>query len=307
MGKRRTPETPAAAAGGRDWSPWLLLALLIVVTFAAYHPAWHGGVLWDDDDHLTRLELQGTDGLYRIWFDVGATLQHYPLLHTAFWIEHRLFGDAMTAYHLVNIGMHCLAAVLLFIVLRRLAVPGALFAAAIFALHPVQVESVAWITELKNTMSTVLLLGAALLYLRFDRTRRAPDYALAAVVFVLALLTKTVTGTLPIALLIVLWWQRGRLDLRRDVLPLVPLAVVGIGAGLVTAWWEREFNRTTMSEFELTIVERVLVAGRAIVFHLSKLAWPANLTFSYPRWQIDRKSTRLNSSHVQPSRMPSSA
>jgi hypothetical protein len=193
----------------------------------------------------------------------------------------------MTGYHLVNVGMHCLAAILLAVLLRRLAVPGALLVAAIFALHPVQVESVAWITELKNTLSTVFSLAAALWYLRFDRTRRPPDYALAAILFLLAVLSKTVAGTLPMALLIVIWWQRGRLEVRRDVVPLAPLMVLGVAAGLATAWWEREFNRTTLPEFSLTLIERVLIAGRAIVFQISKLVWPVNLTFSYPRWHVD--------------------
>ena len=267
----------------------LLLAMLALtlVVFFAYQPAWHGGVLWDDDDHLTPQGLQGTDGLRRIWFEVGSTPQHYPVLHTGFWIQHRLFGEAMTGYHLVNIGMHCLAAGLLLMTLRRLAVPGALLVTALFALHPVQVESVAWITELKNTLSTVLYFAAALVYLRFDSTRHWRDYLLAAALFVLALLSKTVTGTLPFALLVVLWWQRGRLDFRRDVLPVVPLVVLGIAAGLTTAWWEHEFNRTRAADFDLTFIERVLIAGRALWFQVSTLVWPANLTFSYPRWRID--------------------
>ena len=289
MGRR---QSQGRRARGRD-EPRprvrLLLALLALsaVVFLAYQPAWHGGVLWDDDDHLTPVGLQGTSGLWRIWFDVGATPQHDPVLHSAFWIQHRLFGDAMTGYHLVNIAMHCLAASLLALTLWRLAVPGALLAAALFALHPVQVESVAWVTELKNTLSTVFYLSAALLYLRFVRTRHWRDYGLAVAVFVLALFSKTVAGTLPFALLIVLWWQQGRLDLRRDLAPLLPLVVLGIAAGLMTAWWEQEFNRTRVAEFDLTLIERVLLAGRALWFHASKLIWPANLTFSYPRWQID--------------------
>ena len=130
-------------------------------------------------------------------------------------------------------------------------------------------------------------LSAALLYLRFDRTRHWRDYGLTAVLFVLALLSKTMAGTLPFALLIVLWWQHGRLDVRRDLIPIAPLIVLGIAAGLMTAWWEHEFNRTRVAEFDLTLIERVFIAWRALLFHASKLAWPSNLTFSYPRWQID--------------------
>ena len=164
----KTP-SPARSFGPRDW---LFAAALVVAVFLVYQPAWQGGLLWDDDAHVTRPELRSWHGLYRIWFDVGATLQYYPLLHSAFWLEHKLWGDATLGYHLVNIFLHATAALMVALILRRLAIPGACLAAAIFALHPVQVESVAWITEQKNTLSAVFYLGAALLYLRFDQTRK---------------------------------------------------------------------------------------------------------------------------------------
>ena len=125
-------------------------------------------------------------------------------------------------------------------ILRRLAIPGAYLAAAIFALHPVHVESVAWITEQKNTLSAVFYLAAMLVYLRFDQTRKTPWYCWALGLFVLGLLSKTVTATLPAALLVIFWWQRGRLSWRRDVLPLVPFFVLGAAAGVFTAWVERK-------------------------------------------------------------------
>jgi protein O-mannosyl-transferase len=260
---------------------------LLLATLAAYQPAWHGGMVWDDDAHLTKPELRSWHGLARIWSDVGATLQYYPLLHTAFWIQHRLWGDATLGYHLVNILMHVLAALLLALGLRRIGVPGAWLAAAIFALHPVQVESVAWMTELKNTLSAVFYLCAALLFLRFDETRKTGWYLGALGAFVLALLTKTVTATLPGALLVILWWQRGRLSWKKDVAPLVPFFLLGAGLGIITAWWELEFNHSFGPDFEFTPVGRVLLASRIVWFLLGKVCWPAHLAFIYPRWQID--------------------
>ena len=162
--KAEQPKVKRAAANpshGR-WM-WLLALGLLLATLAAYYPAWHGGMIWDDDAHVTRPELRSWHGLYRIWFDVGATLQYYPLLHTAFWIEHKLWGDSTLGYHLLNILLHAAAALMVAVILRRLSVPGAYLAAAIFALHPVHVESVAWITEQKNTLSAVFYLGAAML------------------------------------------------------------------------------------------------------------------------------------------------
>ena len=147
-------------------------AVIFAATLLAYLPAVRGGFLWDDDFHVTQPELQSVDGLRRIWCELGATQQYYPLLHSAFWVEHRLWGDSLVGYHLVNILLHAAAACLVVAVVRRLALPGAYLAGLIFALHPVCVESVAWISEQKNTLSTVFYLGAALVYLRFDQDRR---------------------------------------------------------------------------------------------------------------------------------------
>jgi len=265
----------------------LVAIVLAVAVFITYQPCWHGGFIWDDEQHLTAAELQSWQGFERIWTDVRATTQYYPLLHSLFWLEHAAWGRAEIGYHLANLALHSCAVVLVLAVLRRLNVPGAWLAAGIFALHPVQVESVAWITEQKNTLSAVFYLSAALCYLRFDRTRRPAWYAAAAVLFVAALLSKTITGTLPGALLVVFWWQRGRQSWKQDVLPLVPFFLVGAGFGMLTAWWELQVNRCTGPDFDFTFVQRLLIAGRTAWFCFWKLVWPTNLTFIYPRWQID--------------------
>jgi Flp pilus assembly protein TadD len=179
------------------------------------------------------------------------------------------------------------------------------FAAILFAIHPVCVESVAWISEQKNTLSTVLYLAAALAYLRFDAFRergsvgacgaRTPSeggcrlraYSLATLLFVLALLTKTVTATLPASLLVIFWWQRRRLSWRRDVAPLLPWFALGAGCGLFTAHFERKLIGAQGADFSLGVVERGLLAGRVFWFYLGKLAWPADLVFIYPRWRLD--------------------
>jgi tetratricopeptide (TPR) repeat protein len=267
----------------------LLFAALLATTALSYQPAWHGGLLWDDDGHVTRADLQSADGLRRIWFDIGATQQYYPLTHTAFWLMQRAWGDRTTGYHAVNIALHALSAWLLAMILRRLAVPGAILAAVVFALHPVQVESVAWITELKNTLSGALYLGAAWAYLRFDERRDRRAYATASALFLLALLAKTVTATLPAGLLVALWWRHGRIEWNRDVRPLLPWFAIGAAAGLMTAWVERSFIGASGAGFDLTIVERALLAGRAAWFYLGKILWPAELVFIYPRWDVDQR------------------
>jgi tetratricopeptide (TPR) repeat protein len=244
-------------------------------------------VLWDDNAHLTRRDLQSTGGLARIWFDVGATQQYYPLAHSAFWTIHRVAGDDTVAYHAINIALHSLSAFLVALLFRRLRIPGAVVGGVIFALHPMQVESVAWMTELKNTLSGALALGAALAYLRFDDTRRPRPYIAAALLFAGALLTKSVTSVLPAALLIIFWWQRGTIAWRRDVFPLLPFFGAGLAMGITTAWFERVLNGARGVEFHLSPLERVLVAGRALWFYVWTFAWPSGLSFVYPKWTVD--------------------
>ena len=298
-GAFQPPGRPGNKPGQRDESSsttgvqqrremWLLLPVLLLAVMAAYYPAWHGGMLWDDDGHITRSDLRSAAGLGRIWFDLKATQQYYPVVHSVFWLQHRLWGDDMLGYHLVNIILHGLSAFLIAVILQRLSVPGAWLAAVIFALHPVHVESVAWVTELKNTLSGVLYLSAMLVYLRFDQARKRHLYAGALALFVLALLSKTVTATLPAALLVIFWWRRGRLEWRRDVRPLVPFFVIGAAGGLLTAYVERTLIGAQGAEFQFTIVERCLIAGRAIWFYLGKLFLPINLMFIYPRWQVSQ-------------------
>jgi len=280
---RRATDASIPPNGRRDL---LLTALLFAAALVAYYPAHAGGLLLDDDLHITVPGLRTLGGLWRIWFDVGATQQYYPVLHSAFWLEHRLWGDSVLGYHLVNVLQHAGAAGLVVVLMRRLGLPGGWLAAFLFALHPVCVESVAWIAEQKNTLSTLFALGAAIAYLDFDRDRRLSRYWLALGLFALALLSKTVVVTLPAVLLVVAWWRRGRIDLRRDVVPLLPWFALGAAASLVTFSVEHALLAGVGATFRLSPVERVLLAGRAFWFYVGELLWPSGLTFYYPKWHV---------------------
>jgi tetratricopeptide (TPR) repeat protein len=269
---------------------------IIAATFAAYAPVWRAGFIWDDNAHVPRPEMRSWHGLWRIWFDLGSTQQYYPVLHSSFWLEHQLWGDAALGYHLANVSLHAVAACLFALALRRLAMRGAWLAGLLFALHPVGVESVAWISEQKNTLSTVFYLAAVHAYLSYAARRERKErgvwsiYLLATALFVFALLSKTVTATLPAALLVVVWWQRGRLRWKKDIVPLVPWLGLGAAAGLFSAWVERTYVGAEGTAFQLSAAERCLLAGRAIWFYLGKLLWPADLMFIYPRWQLAASS-----------------
>jgi tetratricopeptide (TPR) repeat protein len=267
----------------------------VVATFLVYLPVWHAGFIWDDDAYVTEnATLRSLAGLWQMWFNVNALPQYYPLVHTTYWLEYHLWGLQPLGYHLDNVLLHALAAILLGCVLKRLQLPGAWLAAAIFAVHPVQVESVAWVTERKNVLSAVFYFAAALAYLRFhppgevevSRQRRWHFYFWSLALFAAALLSKTVTCSLPAALLLARWWKKRRLA-ARDILPLLPLFVVGAALGLLTAWLEKYHVGAQGPDWSLTIADRCLLAGRALWFYAGKLAWPAPLIFIYPRWQIN--------------------
>jgi Tfp pilus assembly protein PilF len=274
---------------------WWTAALILLLTLACYWPALHGELVWDDDAHVTRRALQSLSGLLQIWTNLHSTQQYYPLLHSAFWLEHGLWGDSTLGYHLANVLEHAAASVLLVLVLRRLRVPGAWLAGILFAVHPVCVESVAWISEQKNTLSLIFYLLSALAYLRFEGLRGEPRarraYALASALFLCALLTKSVTATLPAALLVVFWWRNGRLAWRRDVAPLAPWFAAAAASGLLTSFVERTIGGARGGEFDLSLIERCLLAGRAVWFYLGKLAWPSDLLFIYPRWDVRKASS----------------
>src|SRR5438552_3177301 len=239
----------------RDWFFCLILA---VVTMLAYQPAWHGGLLWDDDNCTTPLELRSLDCLRRIWFQPRATAQYYPLIYTSYWVQQRVWGDSPSGYHLINLLLHIGCVVLVLKILRFLKIPGAELAAIIFALHPVNVETVAWIAERKNTLSGIFALSATLFYLKFDESRdlEVPSrdgkpglgasgdcvaastsfhsarndkthrskqtYALAIGLFLLGLLSKTAIVKLPLAWLVIFWCKRGAISWRRDVVRSIP-------------------------------------------------------------------------------------
>ena len=293
--KKQLPAPPAVqdgpSAGGKKTVAysWVLGLVLAGATILAYQPAWNGGFIWDDDAYVTDNPLlKAPDGLRRIWFSLDAPSQYFPLTYTTLRLEWGLWGANPTGYHWVNLLLHAANALLVWRVLSRLTVPGAWLAAALFALHPVQVESVAWITERKNVLSLLFSLLSVLAWIRFVEGRsRSPwkYYALALASYLLALFSKTTACTLPAALVLVLWLKHKPLSASRWK-QLVPFVLLAVGMGLVTVWWEH-VHQGVGPGLRLSLACRTLVAAHALWFYLGKLVWPAHLLFSYPRWQVE--------------------
>jgi tetratricopeptide (TPR) repeat protein len=293
------PQPPVGQRAAGRWRAVVAAAALVAMPLAAYAPVLRAGFIWDDHENVvTNPTLDSLDGLRQMWFVPQSIQQYYPLMYTSYWLEHRLWGLAPWGYHLTNILLHAAAAILVWRLLVRLQVPGAWLAAAIFAVHPVEVESVAWITERKNVLSLSLALLSMLCYLRFAPAEdgkvvdAAPSaarwwwYALALALFALALFAKTVVVTLPAVLLVIYWWKRGRITWQ-DVMYVVPFLALSVLLGLVTIWMETYHLGTHGKHWSLSPIERLLLAGRALWFYGGKLIWPHPLVFFYPRWTID--------------------
>jgi protein O-mannosyl-transferase len=274
---------------------WFFGAALILAAVAAYWPALHGAFIWDDNAWTTDILrfLRTPDGLRLIWVEPTTLQQYYPLTGTTFWLDYQLWRLWTFPYHLENLVLHLIAVGLFWRLLQKLEVPGAWLAAGIFALHPIMVESVAWVTERKNVLSLVFFLGALLAYGRFNAfwradnsaARRRDAYWWAFILLIAALLAKTTTFSFPAVVLLIGWWRHGRVRWRSDILPTLPFFAVAIGFSLVTAWLEKTHVGATGWEWDLTLPQRCLIAGRAFWFYLGKMVYPANLCFLYPRWE----------------------
>jgi tetratricopeptide (TPR) repeat protein len=272
-------------------------ALLFITVFLAFGRALANGFIWDDDNYIeNNVPLRAFGGLLRIWRDVihrHAEPQYYPLTHTTLWLNYHIWGLNPFGYHLDNLLLHAASAILLWRILRSLSVPGAFFAAMLFACHPVMAESVAWATERKNVLSGFFYFLSLLCYLQtIPEFQKKPgsDWlwrATSFLLFIAALLSKSVTASLPAAILLILWWRRGRIGIR-DILPLIPFFITGIAMGLLTRYMEMYVVGAIGPEFDwIKPLDRIAIAGRIIWFDLYKLILPVNLAFIYPKWNVD--------------------
>jgi tetratricopeptide (TPR) repeat protein len=286
------PAGTASAAGSRPaWRGWLGFAALAAATAVAYGPALDAGWIWDDDSYvLENPAVQRPDGILHAWVP-GATPQWYPMVFVSFWAQHALHGLEPFGYHLVNVLLHLASGLLAWRLLAALRVPGALLAAGIFLLHPVQAESVAWVTERKNVLSLAFALASLLAWTRFLQDgrpfpRRAGTWAASLALFVLAMLSKTTAVAVPVAAAAIAWWRPweppGARRGERVAALLAPFFAIGIAMGLFTAYLEATHVGASGAEFARTPVERLLHASKAWWWYLGTWAWPSDLLFVYP-------------------------
>src|SRR5438552_115498 len=269
---------------------WLWGLFLIALILMAYARVFNAGFIWDDESHLTRNPcIVGPLGLKEIWTSTRAV--YYPLVLTSFWSLHKLVGLRPPPYHILNVLLHVASAVLLWRVLRQLDVRGAWLGGVLWALHPVMVQSLAWVMELKNTQSCLFYLLSIFWFLKVDAEENGNSvrwgrFGWALLFFVVAVLSKPSTVMLPVVIALCVWWRRGRIRWR-DLATLVPFALISALASVWTIWEQKFHSGAIGSEWAQLWPERLIIAGRAIWFYLGKLVWPDPLIFIYPRWEIN--------------------
>jgi tetratricopeptide (TPR) repeat protein len=271
----------------RPLTPRALGALLVLITVAVYIPAIGAGYIWDDDTLLTaNPQMRTVAGLVEIWR--GEQVRDYtPVTLTAFWLECRLWGLTPTGFHVVSILLHALCALLLWLILRRLRIPGAWLGALLFGIHPVNVASVAWVAELKNTLSSALFLGSILTFLVAREEKRRAAYVASLALFILAALSKGAVVTLPAVLVLCLLW-RDRKIAARDLLAILPYALIGLAAALLTIRFQARAQHYGL--IPDTLDYRIARAGMAIWYYLAALVWPAGLSPMRPQWAPDLRA-----------------
>ena len=266
-----------------------LLAFLVAI-FAFYFPALSGEFIWDDVIFSEEKTIHDWSGLWSIWFapyEITKEGHYWPVTYTTFWLEHKLYGLNTTGYHIFNCILYFINVVLIWRLLLRLEVPGAWAISMIFTVHPLHVESVAWLIERKSLLAALFCLCAVHVWLRFRESPNLKTYVLALSLYALGLLSKSIAVTLPAALLILLWWKQERVSVQ-DLMRLLPFFIVGfvIALGDYVFYTSREDPLNIAYSFW----ERILIAAQAVWFYVGKLLWPANLIAIYPHWDVSVKN-----------------
>jgi len=285
-------QLPQERSPGSEGSFGLLrVAIIFAVTFWIYWPALHGDFVWDDGWYLATNPLMiDRDGLWKFWFHPGSWVEYYPIQETVQWLQWQLWGDATLGYHLTNVLLHILNALLVWRLLTKFRLKYAWLGGLIFAVHPVQVESVAYISELKNTLSLPFFLLAMCRWIDFEEHQRDKDYYVALVLFLTGMLCKITMAPFPAVMLLYAWWKRGRIqwiDFKRTV----PFGIISVVLGLTTIWAGDTYRAFGHEQPEIIpmggFLYRLDGVGLISTVYLARFFLPLDVMLVYPQWRVN--------------------
>lgn len=307
----RTQLSSPAALAQRSvrYAPAAATLSLLVAAFLVYAPALAAGFIWDDGRAITNnLAFQSPHSLGDIWTGRGDA-DYFPLKTTILWLLHQIFGAHPSPYHVFNVAVHAANAVLLWRVLRGLALPGAWLGGLVFLVHPTHVESVAWVSECKNTLSALFGLLALLAWLGYEARPRVRTYLASLVLFVAGLLCKTHLVILPPVLVLCAWWRHGRLDEPAASAPpgrpaqspwsrgfltrISAFFLVAVLFGAITIHFQ---YRRAIAEYQLPVgglASRLANAGKASWWYLGKAISPVNPWYEMPERPVETEPEAL--------------
>lgn len=297
---RRSPEVVEAGRNAAAWMMGLQVLVIVLAVVCIYWPVLEGGWLWDDSRYVTsNLLLRSFTGLEKIWFEPKSFVEYYPILATAEWVQWHLWGMETLGYHVTNLGLHCINALLVWRVLGKFGLRLAWLGGLIFAIHPVQVESVAWISELKNTLSLPPFLLAVCAWIDYEEKKLSRDYWIALGLFLVAMLCKISMVSFPLMILFYAWWKRDRITLG-DLQASAPFFVISLVLGALTVYLGAVFTHShsvhDMVGVSLGSVtqggwaSRVAVMGLSLSFYFFNCIWPVGLLPIYPKWAVNPPS-----------------
>jgi len=283
-------ETPQAGT----ITNWKLFFLRVVVIVAAglwiFSPALHGTWLWDDDILVAKNALtHEPSGFWKGWYKLDGLGNYYPLEVDTEWVEWHLWHDDTFGYHLTSVLLHILSALLIWKLLSKIGLRLAWLGGLLFIVHPVTVESVAWISELKNTLSLPLFLLAMCSWIDYDERRKRCDYFLTLGFFLVAMLAKTTMVMFPIIILLYAWWKRSRVGWS-DLKIGLPFFVISLGLGVISVCLQPHQINLEHESFGNSFFTRFICGGLAITFYFFKCLWPVGLLPIYPVWTINLSS-----------------
>ncbi|MDD5614048.1 MAG: tetratricopeptide repeat protein [Candidatus Omnitrophica bacterium] len=260
--------------------------ILIILPVLIYSKSVNNGYIWDDDVHIYKnAQIKDFNGLKTIW-SKNTTNQYYPLTITFFWLAEKAWGLNPKGYHAMSIVFHIANTLLLFWAVKKLFGPLAFIGALIFAIHPIQVETVAWATEFKNILALFFFLLALLSYLKFDNNKKSKDYIITIGLFLCAVLSKHIAVCFAFIPMAYKWQREGKIGLR-EIKISMPFLSIGLLMGAIAVISELYQVGARGEEWSLSIIQRLMLWGQSSWFYIYKTLLPINFMFFYPKWDID--------------------